>query len=79
MSLLLQVDTLSQATTQIAENVNAKADVPLISIIFSGGPVGIVIMSSIFIMLFFALYLYFERLWAIKAFIETPATIYGIN
>lgn len=37
------------------------------SIIFSGGPVGIAIMSAIFIMLFFAIYLYFERLMAIRA------------
>jgi biopolymer transport protein ExbB len=67
MSFLLQVDTLSQTAAQVAENAVTKEEVSLISIIFSGGPVGIVIMSAIFIMLFFAIYLYFERLWAIKA------------
>ena len=67
MSLLLQIDTLSQTASQIAEDVAAKPEVSLISIIFSGGTIGIIIMSAIFIMLFFAIYLYFERLMAIKA------------
>lgn len=67
MSLLLQVDTLSQTAAQIAEEVAVKEEVSLISIVFSGGPIGIAIMISIFVMLFFAMYLYFERLWAIKA------------
>jgi biopolymer transport protein ExbB len=67
MSLLLQVDTLSQSATQIAEDIAAKPEVSLISIIFSGGLIGTIIMSTIFIMMFFAIYLYFERLMAIKA------------
>jgi biopolymer transport protein ExbB len=67
MSLFLQVDTLSRVAAQIAEDAAAKPEVSLISIIFSGGLVGTIIMSVIFIMLFFAIYLYFERLWAIKA------------
>ena len=67
MSLLLQMDTLSQSASQIAQDVTTKEEISLISIIFSGGIVGIIIMSAIFIMLFFAMYLYFERLWAIKA------------
>ena len=67
MSLLLQVDTLSQAATQLAGDVATKEEVSLISIIFSGGLVGTIIMSAIFVMMFFAIYLYFERLWAIKA------------
>ena len=67
MSLLLQLDTLSQSASQIAEDVTTKEEISLMSIIFSGGIVGTIIMSAIFIMLFFAIYLYFERLWAIKA------------
>lgn len=67
MSLLLQVDTLAQSAAQVSEGIVAKPEVYLISIIFSGGLVGTIIMSAIFIMLFFAIYLYFERLWAIKA------------
>ena len=61
------MDTLSQSASQIAQDVTTKKEISLISIIFSGGIVGTIIMSAIFIMLFFAMYLYFERLWAIKA------------
>ena len=67
MSLLLQMDTLSQSASQIAQDVTTKEEISLISIIFSGGIVGTIIMSAIFIMLFFAMYLYFERLGAITA------------
>lgn len=67
MSLLLQADTLSQAATQIAEDVATEKEITLMSVIFSGGPVGATIMTVIFLMLFFAIYLYFERLMAIRA------------
>lgn len=67
MSLLLQADTLSQAATQIAEDVAVKKELTLMQIIFSGGLVGQIIMITIFLMLFFAIYLYLERLMAIKA------------
>lgn len=67
MSLLLQVDSLSQAANQVAENVAGKKELTLMEIIFSGGLVGQIIMGTIFLMLFFAIYLYLERLMAIKA------------
>lgn len=67
MSLLLQADSLSQAAIQVAEDVAAKKELTLMQIIFSGGLVGQIIMITIFLMLFFAIYLYLERLMAIKA------------
>lgn len=67
MSLLLQADSLSQAAAQIAEDVAAKKELTLMQIIFSGGLVGQIVMVIIFLMLFFAIYLYLERLMAIKA------------
>lgn len=67
MSLLLQVDSLSQTAAQVAEDVAAKKELTLMQIIFSGGLVGQVVMGAIFLMLFFAIYLYLERLMAIKA------------
>lgn len=67
MGLLLQVDTLSQAATQIADAATVPSEITLMDIIFSGGLVGTIIMGTIFLMLFFAIYLYFERLMAIKA------------
>jgi len=67
MGILLQADTLSQAATKVAEEVTKAKEITLMEIIFSGGLVGTIIMGAIFIMLFFAIYLYFERLMAIKA------------
>ncbi|SHJ11953.1 MotA/TolQ/ExbB proton channel family protein [Flavobacterium terrae] len=67
MSLLLQADSLSQAAIQVAEDVAAKKELTLMQIIFSGGLVGQIVMVIIFLMLFFAIYLYLERLMAIKA------------
>ncbi len=67
MSLLLQVDSLSQSAVQVAGDVAAKKELTLMQIIFSGGLVGQIVMITIFLMLFFAIYLYLERLMAIKA------------
>ena len=63
----LQVDTTAVATNalQQAEQVMTK-EFSLSEIIFSGGPIGQVIMGVIFIMLFMTLYIYFERLLAIR-------------
>lgn len=67
MSLLLQVDSLSQTAAKVAEDVAAKKELTLMQIIFSGGLIGQIVMGAIFLMLFFAIYLYLERLMAIKA------------
>ncbi len=67
MSLLLQVDSLSQTAAQVAEDVAVKKELTLMQIIFSGGLIGQIVMGVIFLMLFFAIYLYLERLMAIKA------------
>lgn len=66
----LQVDTVgvAQAVAQGAEQ-GAQAiekELPISDIIFSGGIVGQTIMVILFAMLFLAIYLYFERLFAIK-------------
>lgn len=63
----LQVDTTAVATNalQQAEQVVSK-EYSLSEIIFSGGPIGQIIMGVIFIMLFMTLYIYFERLLAIR-------------
>lgn len=63
----LQVDTTAVATNALeqAEQVMTK-EFSLSEIIFSGGPIGQVIMGVIFVMLFMTLYIYFERLFAIR-------------
>ena len=66
MSLLLQIDTLSVAQEGMADAVPVEKTLSIMELLVSGGIGGQAIMLSLFIMLFFALYLYFERLFAIK-------------
>lgn len=67
MSIFLQIDTIASTTNQAVENIATKKDLTLLEIIFSGGLVGQIVMSTIFIMLFLTIYLYLERFMAIKA------------
>lgn len=63
---LLQIDSTAVAA-QTLENSTIKPELSVMDIVFSGGILGQTIMGVIFIMLFFAIYLYFERLLAINA------------
>ena len=66
MMPFLQIDTTAVAT-QATEQLSTKPELSVMDIVFSGGIAGQTIMAAIFIMLFFAIYLYFERLMAINA------------
>ena len=66
MSILLQADTLSVANENLAEAVPVEKTLSIIELLTSGGLAGQIIMTALFLMLFVALYLYFERLMAIN-------------
>lgn len=66
MIAFLQIDTTAVAA-QVLEKTATKSELSVMDIVFSGGIAGQTIMATIFIMLFFAIYLYFERLMAINA------------
>lgn len=66
MMPFLQIDSTAVAT-QAIEQLSKKPELSVMDIVFSGGIAGQTIMTAIFIMLFFAIYLYFERLMAINA------------
>ena len=53
--------------TQVGEIVSEEKTLSVIELILSGGTGSIVIISVLFAMLAGALYIYFERLLAIKA------------
>lgn len=53
--------------TQVGELVSEEKTLSVIDLIFNGGAGSIVIISVLFVMLAIALYIYFERLLAIKA------------
>lgn len=65
MIAFLQIDTTALAA-QVLEKTATKSELSVMDIVFSGGIAGQTIMATIFIMLFFAIYLYFERLMAIN-------------
>lgn len=63
----LQVDSTAVAG-QVAEKVaEVKDKLTVFELVFSGGLIGQIIMSVLFVLLFFAIYLYIERLLAINA------------
>lgn len=62
----LQIDSTAVAQN-LSDQINTKPKLSLMDIVFSGGIAGQTVMAAIFIMLFFAIYLYFERLMAINA------------
>jgi len=66
MITFLQIDTTAVAV-QALDQIAPQTELSVMDIVFSGGMIGQIIMSVIFIMLFFAIYLYFERLLAINA------------
>jgi len=66
MSILLQTDSLSVAKETMADTVPVEKTLSIIELLTSGGLGGQLIMIALFLMFFVALYLYFERLMAIK-------------
>lgn len=67
MSILLQTDSLSVAQDTLTDAVPVEKTLSIIELLTSGGLAGQIIMVTLFLMFFAALYLYFERLLAIKA------------
>ncbi len=67
MTNFLQADTTALAAQQILENAPVEKTISIWSLITSGGIGGQLIMLSIGLLLFFALYVYFERIMAINA------------
>lgn len=58
------VDTGGQV---VADSQPVEKTLSIIDLLFSGGLAGQIIMTILFVLLFFAIYLYFERLFAIQA------------
>ncbi len=67
MRFFLQADTTSASAQQLIDEVPVEKTISVWDLVTSGGIGGQAIMLSIGIMLFVALYIYFERLMAINA------------
>lgn len=67
-----QEDTLVNSAQEVEPLVEEKT-LSLMDLLFSGGTAGTVIIIILFVLLFVAVYIYFERLFAIKAASETDS------
>ncbi len=65
LHLFLQI--APNTTTTVVENQTEEKTLSIIELISSGGTAGILINTLLFILLIIAIYIYFERLLAIKA------------
>jgi len=66
MSIFLQVDSLAVASQMVAEDAPVEKTLSIWELLTSGGVGGQAIILVLFILLFMALFLYFERLMAIN-------------
>jgi biopolymer transport protein ExbB len=57
----------------LVDGESAKKTLSIIELISSGGTAGIIIMALLFVLLIVAIYIYFERLFAIKAASQVDA------
>ena len=58
---------LFQDAAQVDDMVSEEKTLSVIDLIFNGGTGSVLIISVLFVLLFVAMYIYFERLFAIKA------------
>ncbi len=74
MSILLQADSLAVANQVLTEDQPVEKTLSVWELLTTGGIGGQAIILILFIMLFFALFLYFERLMAINKAGKTDAS-----
>lgn len=71
MIALFQQDSLAQAAQNAEALAHEEKTLSLFELFFSGGLAGTIIIILLFVLLFIAVYIYFERLFAIKAASKT--------
>lgn len=64
--LNLMLQTVPEGAETLAETESVEKTLSIIELISSGGTAGMVIISILFVLLVVAIYIYFERLFAIK-------------
>lgn len=67
MAYFLQADTLGLAAQQMLDDAPVEKTLPIWDLLTGGGLGGQIIMFALAILLFLALYIYFERIMAINA------------
>lgn len=63
---MILLNTIQDATALLQDEKPVEKTLSIIELITSGGTAGIIIIALLFVLLVFAIYIYFERLFAIK-------------
>ena len=66
LTMLLQ-EGAQEASELLTDEEPVEKTISIIDLLLTGGPAGIVVIAILFVLLFVAVYIYFERLFAIKA------------
>src|SRR5690606_4463248 len=64
---MLQEQTQEVTTELLTETDSVEKTISIFEMIMNGGTAGIVIIAILFVLLFIAVYIYFERFFAIRA------------
>ncbi len=64
---MILLSNIQDGAELLPEGESVEKTLSIIELISSGGTAGMIIMAILFVLLFVALYIYFERLFAIKA------------
>lgn len=64
---MIQADTVQEGAELISDTESVEKTLSIIELIASGGAAGMFIIALLFVLMVFAIYIYFERLFAIKA------------
>lgn len=70
LSIFFQ-DPVTQAADTLSPGLHEEKTLSLFDLLFSGGMAGTIIILILFVLMFIAVYIYFERLFAIKAAAKT--------
>lgn len=71
MSFIFQQEPVTQAADTLGQIAREEKTLSLFDLLFSGGLAGTIIIIILFVLMFIAVYIYFERLFAIKAATKT--------
>jgi biopolymer transport protein ExbB len=71
MSLFFQQEPATQAVDTLGQIAREEKTLSIFDLLFSGGLAGTIIIIILFVLLFIAVYIYFERWFAIKAATKT--------
>ena len=72
---MLQEQSQEIASELLNETESVERTISIMEMIMNGGAAGIIIIGILFVLLFIAVYIYFERIFAIRAASKILSTV----